>query len=60
MVGTVTVMSSAKRRYVSITHTASRAADSATMAIGPREPFPRDGKGVKKSADSCVCSTVDV
>ena len=47
MVGMVTVMSSAKRRYVSITNTASRTADSATMARGPREPFPRHGKGVK-------------
>ena len=39
MVRTVTVMDRAKRRYVSITYKASRAADSATMAIGPRVPL---------------------
>ena len=46
MVGTVTVMSSAKRRYMSITHTASRAADSATIAIGRASHFSRERKGV--------------
>ena len=44
MVGMVTEMSRAKRRYVSITYTASRAADSATMARGPRVAYPGTGK----------------
>ena len=46
MVGMVTVMSSAKRRYVSITNTASRAADSATMARERASLFSRGRKGV--------------
>ena len=50
MVGTVTVMSSAKRRYMSITLTASRAADSATIAIGRASLFSRHGKGVNHFA----------
>ena len=47
MVRTVTVMDRAKRRYVSITYKASRAADSATMARGPRVPISpaKEAKG---------------
>ena len=40
VVGTVTVMSSTKRRYVSITNMASRAADSATMGRERRRHSP--------------------